>query len=379
MVARERAVLPPLLVTVLLALGACASTSVENFPTTAEVVDRGNLLNRGPALVSSAFQAAADRRVVEIVAKPLGLQDAIEIAMLNSPELQDVYREQHVLYPRFVGHLAEARSAAAGVSTEWLALRLALLQAVNRDSAYRFANEYAEVAPAFVETAEHVKELWYAAVGAQQSELLMRGAVEALKAQAELANEQYRAGTLPRGEQARHHLALSAALKEHARAKGELIEAREALIRELRLWGASANITLPERLPELPSDVAELSELEPFALRNRLDVMAARTRGGAREAAIAARSHVRESHAKYLLAYDTAKYQRDVLVPLTQTSLEFTQQEYNGMLVGVYELIADLTQHMQAGRDYVEALRDFWIAEAELTAALGGALPAPSA
>ena len=107
--------------------------------------------------------------------------------------------------------------------------------------------------------------------------------------------------------------------------------------------------------------------------------MAARTRGGAREAAIAARSHVRESYAKYLLAFDTAKYQRDVLVPLTQISLEVTQQEYNGMLVGVYELIADLTQHMQAGRDYVEAVRDFWIAEAELTAALGGALPAPSA
>jgi hypothetical protein len=379
MAVRERAVFPSLLVTASLALGACAATSVETFPTTAEVVDRGNLLNRGPALVASAFQAAADGRVAEIVAKPLGLQDAIEIAMLNSPELQEVYREQHVHYPSFVRSLAEARFAAAGVSTEWLALRLALLQAVNRDSTYRFANEYAEVAPAFVETAEHVKELWYGAVGANQSELLMRSAVEALKAQAELANEQYRAGTLPRGVQARHHLALSAALKEHAQAKRELIEAREALIRELRLWGMSVNVALPERLPELPTKVAELSELEPFALRNRLDVMAARTRGGAREAAIAARSHVRESYAKYLLAFDTAKYQRDVLVPLTQISLEVTQQEYNGMLVGVYELIADLTQHMQAGRDYVEAVRDFWIAEAELTAALGGALPAPSA
>jgi outer membrane protein TolC len=362
-----------------LALDACALTSVENFPTTAEVVDRGNLLNRGPTLVSSAFQAAADERVAEIVAQPLGLQDAIEIAMLNAPELQEVYREQHVQYPSFVRNLAEARSAAAGVSTEWLALRLALLQAVNRDSGYRFADEYAEIAPAFVETAEHVKELWYGAVGAQQSELVLRGVTEALTAQAELANEQYRAGTLPRGKQARHHLALSAALKAHAVAKRDVIETREALIRELRLWGASADITLPERLPELPSQVVELRELEPFALRNRLDVLTARTRGDARQVAIAARSHIRESYAKYLLAYDAAKYQRDVVVPLTQTSLEFTQQEYNGMLVGIYDILADLTEHVQAGRDYVEALRDFWIAEAELTAALGGTLPAPQA
>jgi cobalt-zinc-cadmium efflux system outer membrane protein len=62
-------------------------------------------------------------------------------------------------------------------------------------------------------------------------------------------------------------------------------------------------------------------------------------------------------------------------MPLAKTSLEFAQQEYNGMLIGVYDLLDEVREQIEAGKDYVETLRDYWIAEAELTGAVGGSLP----
>jgi len=43
--------------------------------------------------------------------------------------------------------------------------------------------------------------------------------------------------------------------------------------------------------------------------------------------------------------------------------------------MGIYDLIDDTQGQIEAGREYVEALRDFWIAQAELSQAVGGKLP----
>ena len=84
---------------------------------------------------------------------------------------------------------------------------------------------------------------------------------------------------------------------------------------------------------------------------------------------------MRENYAALLIKYDLAKYQKDVVVPLSDAVLGETQKEYNGMLMGVYELIDDTRGQIEAGKDYVESIRDFWIAQAELSQAVGGTLP----
>ena len=54
---------------------------------------------------------------------------------------------------------------------------------------------------------------------------------------------------------------------------------REALIRQLGVWGADTGFKLPERLPDLPKERPELQQIEAYALRNRLDIQAGKLRG----------------------------------------------------------------------------------------------------
>ena len=45
---------------------------------------------------------------------------------------------------------------------------------------------------------------------------------------------------------------------------------------------------------------------------------------------------------------------------------------YNGMLIGVFELLADARSQIAGVNGYIEALRDFWLAQADLDMALIG-------
>ena len=96
--------------------------------------------------------------------------------------------------------------------------------------------------------------------------------------------------------------------------------------------------------------------------------------------AVAARSEVREAYLGYRSAYDIARHWRDEIVPLRKRISEENLLRYNGMLIGVFELLADAQAQIASVDGYIEALRDFWLARAELDMALVGApAPAPTA
>ena len=48
--------------------------------------------------------------------------------------------------------------------------------------------------------------------------------------------------------------------------------------------------------------------------------------------------------------------------------------EYNAMQMGIFELLQAKQAEIDAGRDYVESLRDYWTARADLEKAVGGRL-----
>jgi outer membrane protein TolC len=48
---------------------------------------------------------------------------------------------------------------------------------------------------------------------------------------------------------------------------------------------------------------------------------------------------------------------------------------YNGMLVSVFELLADAREQVNAVNGYIDALRGYWLAQTDLQMALGGKLP----
>jgi hypothetical protein len=59
-------------------------------------------------------------------------------------------------------------------------------------------------------------------------------------------------------------------------------------------------------------------------------------------------------------------------VPIKKRISEENQLRYNGMLIGVFELLADARIQITSVNSAIEALRDFWIAQADLEMALIG-------
>jgi len=92
----------------------------------------------------------------------------------------------------------------------------------------------------------------------------------------------------------------------------------------------------------------------------------------AAEIAINARSEVREAYGAYRSNYDIARHQRDEIVPLQARIAEENLLRYNGMLIGVFELLADARAQIAGVNAYIESLRDFWSAQADLEMALIG-------
>jgi outer membrane protein TolC len=88
--------------------------------------------------------------------------------------------------------------------------------------------------------------------------------------------------------------------------------------------------------------------------------------------ATVARSQVREAYSAYRTTYDVARHYRDELVPLRKKISEETLLRYNGMLMSVFELLADARAQIAGVNAAIEAQRDYWIAETDLQAAISG-------
>ena len=88
--------------------------------------------------------------------------------------------------------------------------------------------------------------------------------------------------------------------------------------------------------------------------------------------AVNARSEVREAYFHYRSQYDIAKHYRDEIVPLRKQIAEENLLRYNGMLIGVFDLLAETRMQIMSVSSAIEALRDFWLAESQLQMALLG-------
>lgn len=95
------------------------------------------------------------------------------------------------------------------------------------------------------------------------------------------------------------------------------------------------------------------------------------------EVASNASSQVRVAYDGYRSAHDLARHYRNEVVPLRQNITEESVLQYNGMLIGVFELLAAARAQSASVVQAIEAERDFWRAEAALKASLLGQPIAP--
>jgi len=92
----------------------------------------------------------------------------------------------------------------------------------------------------------------------------------------------------------------------------------------------------------------------------------------AAQVAVDARSDVRDSYYAYRSAHDLARHFREEIVPLREMVRDEQLRRYNGMLIGVFELVGDSRALIEASLAAVAARRDFWIADNRMQAAMLG-------
>lgn len=405
---------------------------------------------------SPAASQEAQTRVRELLAQPLTADSVVELALLNNKGLQASFAELGIAESELVraGRIANptfgfGRLAGGGITETDRSLMFDLLGLLTMPAATqveqrRFEQSQYQAALAAVNLANETRRAFFDAVAAQDLVKYFGRVLEAADASNELARRMVTAGNLNKLAQMRQQAFYADSTSQLARAQHRAVADRERLVRSLGLQGDQLNFKLPERLPDLPREVAPLRDAEQTALDARLDVAMARraTESTARqlgltnatrfvnvlelgyanksqtgeprqngydiefqlpifdfgtvrsaraeavymqslnraaEVAVNARSEVRESHAAYLTAYELAKHYRDDVVPLRKRISEENMLRYNGMLIDVFELLADSREQVTGVTAYVEALRDFWIACTNLESAMSVRLPANAA
>ncbi len=284
--------------------------------------------------------------------------------------------------------------------------------------------------------AADTRKAWVAAVAAGQTAHYQQQAMDAAEAGAELARRMAQTGNWSKLKQAREQAFYADSALAVARAGQARLQARERLIRLLglnngeRLQLPERLPDLPASLPPLP-DVEQqamgsrldlqMTRLQAEALAKNLGltrqtrfinvlelgisnnssnqeplqrgyeisfelplfdggqtrVVQAESRyrqalESARETVVNARSEVREAYAMQQGQYAIARHLRDEVVPLKQRISEENLLRYNGMLIGVFELLADARSQIASVNAAIEAQRDFWLADADLQMALVG-------
>jgi outer membrane protein TolC len=95
------------------------------------------------------------------------------------------------------------------------------------------------------------------------------------------------------------------------------------------------------------------------------------------ERSVNARSEARIAYATYRATYDIARYYQGRIVPLRRQISDEVLLRYNGMLIDVFEVLVDARERIAANVATLDALRDYYLADADLQSALivGGTVP----
>ncbi|MCB4458314.1 TolC family protein [Leisingera sp. McT4-56] len=90
------------------------------------------------------------------------------------------------------------------------------------------------------------------------------------------------------------------------------------------------------------------------------------------ERAVSVRSEARSAKLAYHSSYEIARHYRDILVPLRRTIEEEGLLSYNGMITSTFELLTGVRDKLAGSLEAANAKRDFWLAQANVSAAIYG-------
>ena len=442
------------LATASLLLAGCTSVNIDQAVLDAN--DTTKAFSQGKLELSRTVQQQQARAKLssELLAQPLSMDDAVQLALANSPAVQTLLAQSwadmaqtnqagRIANPlftfermRFGSELELGRLLSFGLLD---LLTLPQRQLISRG---QVAQARVQLSANVVEQVTQVRQAWVRALAAQQTLEYAHQVNRTAQASAELARRMQQVGNFNKLQRARQQVFYADAVAQLASSQHAAIAAREELTRQLGLTDAqAAQLKLPERLPDLPKEPRQPGVVSANATQQRLDVQMARHQldiagksqglnlitslvdvelgirrdtvfdnalatqtprkgyelgirlpifdwGSARRDAMnaqslaaanrydstvrSASSQLRESHSAYRTAYDVAKHYRDEIVPLRKTMAEENLLRYNGMLIGVFELLADTREQISSVIAAINAYQQFWLADAALAASMTG-------
>ena len=93
------------------------------------------------------------------------------------------------------------------------------------------------------------------------------------------------------------------------------------------------------------------------------------------ERAVNVRSEARDAYRNYRSTYDIARHYRDEVVPLRKIISDEMILRYGAMQIDVFALLAEARQRINSSVSAIEARREFWLADTDLSVAVVGGGP----
>ena len=442
------------LATAALVLTGCASVNID------EAISATNNatgeFTAGKLVLSRTQQQhqAREKLAQELLDQPLSADDAVQLALANSPAVQTLLAQSwadmaaanqsgRIANPMFTfERMTFKDELEIGRLLSFGLLDVLTLPKRHGMAKSQVALAQVQLAANVVDQVTQVRQAWVRAVAAGQILEYAKKIQLSAQASAELARRMQLVGNFNKLQRARQQVFYADSTAQLAAAAHARTATREELIRLLGLTDVQAQtLQLPDRLPDLPSEFRPSAAVSEAAAQQRLDVQLARGQldmlgksqglnlltslvdvelgirhdtvfdnaegskanktgyeigirlpifdwGNARRDALNAQtlaaanryestvrnaaSQLRESYSAYRTAYDVARHYRDEIVPLRSAMAEENTLRYNGMLIGVFELLADTRDQINSVMSAINTYQQFWLADAALSASITG-------
>lgn len=435
------------------ALSGCATFSPDGGMNVVATV-AGDTIKKDVVSIRTADDAEWVRSAVQrLLRRPLTVDTAVQVALLNNRGLQAAYNElalaeadfvQESLPPNPTFSISRiAGNGALEIERQVVGdiLALATLPFRSEIARQRFQQAQLRAVLETLRLAADVRRSYYRTVAANELVGLLTDAKSTAESTAKLAQKLGETGSLNKLDQAREQVFYAETTADLASTRQEATSSRERLARLMGLWGSDLSFRMPETLPTLPRRPLSLPGIEVDAVSHRIDLQIARieldalakslnlteatrfvtlldiagidrkTRdpesapfrergfdiqfqipiydGGEvrvrqaaatynqafnrlTEKAVNVRSEARDAYRVYRSTYDIAgQWQREVL-PLRKIITEEMQLRFSSMQVDVFALLVETRQRIAALRAAIDAKRNFWLAQSDLTTAING-------
>jgi len=431
----------------------CAQSTGDHFANVQKLT-----CDRTPRVIrwnqNSPQDTAITRELREMLAKPLGAEEAVQIALFNNRGLQATFEDLGIAQadlvqaglmsnPRFFASVRFPDVAPRTPDSEFSIaadfLDLLMIPLRKQIAGDRLGIAERRVADAVLALEHDVRVAFYTYQGRRQTIALQKTIDDAQQIALDIARRQHQAGNIGDLDLASEEATYSTMKLDLARTQAMARSDREELNRLMGLWGnESAAWQTTEKLPELIDIEPPMEHLESLAIRQRLDLDAARRethliaqsiglteqfrlsgleigvdtehdptgfnvtgpilsveipifdqkqaqvarlqaeyrQGLNRLTALAIdiRSNVRATRDRVIAARELARLYRDELIPQRRRVTQLSELHYNAMLLGIDRWLIARQSEVSAYKEYIDAMRDYWIAKADLERAVGGRL-----